>query len=629
MTTPEMRLDVLRQRNPFTSSSVGDPWEQQYPHVPAINAPAFDGLCQLITQKTHEPALNCAGLILGEVGSGKTHLLGRLLAYSKQARPAFAFAYIQPIEDPEQPFRYLLREVMVNLCHPLPAALYATQLERLLAAIYVEVIQKYSSPTGQDKLRTILQARRNLFAHMQPAMVPAVQQRALDLLSLAYPALSRRFLQVLFQCRVPATRAVAIRWLTGSVLDQAEATRLGVPDHTHASVALLEQEARDMSTSLGMLLARYRYPLVTCFDRLENLETPAHLHALGKMLEFLVDTARGMLPLVCARGMQWEETFRHTLNQHVTSRLETNTFTLQGCTAEQALALVQSRLTSVLDTEAAAALFPFDREEFLQTFQTGFHSPRVVIARANAHLRRRLDAGPAVLETPQQTLQAAFERQYQTIVQDLGRYPPDRSRLRRALGLYLSHCPPESRVHFGPVTRPPGDEKHADLLTAIQSAETASTPVLFLIDVEYNHLSVGASLTAGIEFCTAHRSAQAVYIREARCPFPTPPRWQATNDKLQRFRALGGQVIFLPPVHAARWYALALLSYAVQEGEVTLVTAEHQLRAVSRDELATFVQEVIHGQQDPAFTDLEAVVPTDSRAAGRCSGADAEGVTAP
>ena len=84
-------------------------------------------------------------------------------------------------------------------------------------------------------------------------------------------------------------------------------------------------------TSLGFLLTRYQQPLVVCFDRLENLETDEHIHALGKMVEFLVDKAQAMLPVVCFRGMQWEEKFRHKLNQHVSSRLETNKFELRGC----------------------------------------------------------------------------------------------------------------------------------------------------------------------------------------------------------------------------------------------------------------------------------------------------------
>ncbi len=57
----DARLDLFRRYNPFTSSSVGDPWEATYPDVPSINEHAFRGLWQLIEQKTRNPVLNCAG----------------------------------------------------------------------------------------------------------------------------------------------------------------------------------------------------------------------------------------------------------------------------------------------------------------------------------------------------------------------------------------------------------------------------------------------------------------------------------------------------------------------------------------------------------------------------------------
>ena len=115
-------------------------------------------------------------------------------------------------------------------------------------------------------------------------------------------------------------------------------------------------------------MTRYHQPLVVCFDRLENLETDEHIHALGKMVEFLVDKAQAMLPVVCFRGMQWEEKFRHKLNQHISSRLETNKFELRGCTPEQALAIVRSRLAAVPGNEQGETLFPSTRKNCSKRF---------------------------------------------------------------------------------------------------------------------------------------------------------------------------------------------------------------------------------------------------------------------
>jgi hypothetical protein len=241
-------------------------------------------------------------------------------------------------------------------------------------------------------------------------------------------------------------------------------------------------------------------------------------------------------------------------------------------------------------------------------FQMGFHSPRTVITRANARLQHLLEAAPAVPVSPLQTLREAYERQYQAIWQDFERYPPDRDRLRRALELYLRHSPPAHRSWLEPVQRPETEDRYVDLIGTLQSGGTTPRSVAFLIDVEPHHVAVGASLARGCELLETQATSLAVYLRDTRCAFPAPPQWPATNDKLQHFRKLGGQVIFLEPESAARWYALALLSYAVREGDVTLVTEAHQVRPVSHDEFVAFIQHAFYGDLSSAFQSLEAAL---------------------
>jgi hypothetical protein len=108
-------------------------------------------------------------------------------------------------------------------------------------------------------------------------------------------------------------------------------------------------------------------------------------------------------------------------------------------------------------------------------------------------------------------------------------------------------------------------------------------------------------------------SGLVVYVRDARCPLP--PQWKTTHEKLQRFKALGGQVIVLDHERAARWYALALLSYAVREGDITLITAEQQLRAISPDEFAAFIQQAFDGDTGSAFGEIETLLGESGRSA--------------
>ena len=197
-----------------------------------------------------------------------------------------------------------------------------------------------------------------------------------------------------------------MQWLTGSVLDDADAALLQVPDRSRLSAASLEAEAREILTSLGLLLTRYQQPLVMCFDRLENLETAEDIDAALAAVE--PDTP-------------------------------------------------PSRLVAVPGNEQAETIFPFDSEELLKTFHLGLYSPRCVITLANQRLRQLLDEEPLPPVSPLQELQEAFASQYQAIMRDFERYQPDRGRLRRALELYVQYGPSKC------VPTESGQEKYIDV----------------------------------------------------------------------------------------------------------------------------------------------------------------------
>jgi hypothetical protein len=316
-----------------------------------------------------------------------------------------------------------------------------------------------------------------------------------------------------------------------------------------------------------------------------------------------VDQAQAMLPIACFRGIQWEEKFRLKLNQHVSSRLDTNKFELRGCTPAQALAIIRNRLAAVPGYQPETPLFPFDAEELAKTFHLGLYSPRRVITMANQRLRQLLDEGHLPLVSPLQKLQEAFANQYQAITRDFARYQPDRGRLRRALELYVQHGPVPCTL------TPTGQDKYIDVATTL-SLEDRSVPVVFLIDIEQHHAAVGACLTRALAFLEDEPSGRAVYIRDVRCPFPLPPLWEATNKKLQLFQTRGGQVAFLDAEQAARWYALALLSYAVKEQDIVMVGMNDILRPITFEEFTAFIAQEMAEHKSHTFQPIAAVLQT-------------------
>ena len=589
----EEKLRVLRRKNPFVSVSAGDPWELAYPDVEEVNLEPFEGLAALIREIADNPGTNCAGLVLGEVGSGKTHLISRLLELGRRGDPPFVFAYVQPLEDPEQTFRYLLRETVINLCRPLHQDQKggSSALDLLVSRILVgDVLNESVRAEGERARKTLQCLRRDplrVFS-MGRERLSRLQRRGVAFLRRSFGDMSGDMARALFAYVDPETRADAVNWLKGAVLDDEDAERLRVQSRSEYSGAALEQEARDVLAGLGRLLARYRIPLLTCFDRLENLETPEQIRAQGKMVEFLVDSVRSVLPVIFARGLQWEETMRDQLNQHVVSRLEANQFVLANCTPEQALALVCERLRIAFGMKVLDHLYPFDEDELREVFSVGL-SPREVIAQANRKLRSILREEPAQAESAEDRLRREFKSQVQAVRGDPDSHPPDRGRLRRALELYLGNGLEDGKAAWaGSVARPAKKDKYVDL-EVLRSQERKGAKGLMIIDTELHHASVRAALKRGVQHLEKNPKNFVLYIRDSRCAFPEPPKWKATNEMLETFRAKGGIALFLDPEQAAEWYALALLAYAVREGDISLPDSGSGSRSVSWSEFKDFI----------------------------------------
>ena len=636
MDIPKQPLRILMENNPFISSSVGDPWISRYPNVPDINFHAFSGILSLMGQKSEHPALNCACLILGEVGSGKTHLIGQMLEHGRKADFPFTYAYIQPIEDAHTPFSYLLRETIVNLCHPLDrtigAASWDTQLFRLVIHILKEVDPSYKVPASlhsgithkaepvrkqssgifqklQHKILDLSKLSRfNTVAAQSSKYLNKIHKKALDSIRKTYPEISKRFLQVLFAYTDSEKQATAIEWLKGNILDAEECSLLHVPDRSQKSRSALENEAREILTSLGILLGRYKMPMLVCFDRLENLTSDDQIHALGKMMEFLVDKVQAMLPLGCFRGQQWEEKYRNKLNQHIISRLENNQYELQACSLDQAIQIIESRLNSVQD-HTWPDLYPFTRQELTDIYKDRLYSPRAVITIANERLRKKLNQQPQKVLSPLETLVKAYEKKKQDIFRDMDLYPPDRSRMRKALILFMNLRPIKNSFgRIASIQNYTDNSEQIDLVLTLDHPSGKKVPVIFIIDHELHHMSVTSRIQTGITCLIDNSPTKVIYIRDARCIFPPPPKWKETNNKLQRFKRLGGHVIFLGQDNAAWWYALALLSYEVNEGDVSVVDLNLQTRAVTWKEFEEFVCQNIKGERYLAFQNLEAAL---------------------
>jgi len=574
-------LEILQHRQPFVSSNVSDPKDHIFPDVPSINEKVYHCVIDLIRMKSQNPSVPIAALILGEAGYGKTHLINRLIrTVDSHHDLTYRVAYIQPIEDPAQTYSYLLREIVTNLFYPIKNNYPPTIMHGILAELIKEVLIKstFSDPMLKEKVHKILQNNPvDIFYELDPKMSLwlNVEKKLKKMYSNVCPPV---FFQILMQLRFNDRLFAIIEWLKCNTLDADMAKMLRIkPDHL-SSISATEQASRDMIKTLSTLIGICNHPLLVCFDRLENLDSNDKVQSFGRMVEFLVDDARAMMPVAFCRGDLWNNILKHKFNTHVSERLESNTFELLGCDVNQALELIASRLTWAYGN-SNHNFQPFDRNMLEEIFSNRLRNTRYIIQKANKLLRHLIM--PIEIKPVSTQLKSNFCAYFQKVLDEFDRYAPERSRFRRALRLFFEIKDFSVDIQFG--------DKYIDFGFS-QNIQTAKKGIV-IIDVENHHRAVGASIKRGIDFLDKNPQACALYFRDERSLLPS--RWLSTNAALAQFKSKGGHVLILDRNEAAQCFAITLMHYAIKEGDVSVETQDIDMRNASIDEFLHFLYENI------------------------------------
>ncbi|MFO7886238.1 MAG: hypothetical protein R6U68_15590, partial [Desulfobacteraceae bacterium] len=305
MSDPENVLNILKETNPFSSSSAGNPWADRYPDVPGLGEGEFQDVLKLIGYKAQNPASPHAGLVLGDAGSGKTHLICRLFDNSQNSIQPYSCAYIQPIIDHHKAFRYLLREIVASLVRKKNEKTDFSVFERITAGILSRVFKETAGTTKKKRLKQrLLNAVEILDSSPGNVFKLNFPQKSRDnwvektktVLNNRHQDLDPEFLTVFVQyIFFPDRRIKAINWFKGYALPDEDIKLLGVTDRSRMEPSTLEAQAQDLLLSLDTLMNQYTdRPLAVFFDQLENLQTDHLIHKFCQLVYFLCDQCRAM-----------------------------------------------------------------------------------------------------------------------------------------------------------------------------------------------------------------------------------------------------------------------------------------------------------------------------------------------
>lgn len=544
----ESILERLREKNPFTSQTSPLPWDNTTPDLQQLNRNTSEEIEQLLRHKRREPSTPLAGLIIGDTGSGKTHMLTRILRKLRENENPAIFVIVRTFRDPETVTQYLLSQIFISLRH------MHSNGRSQFDVLTEEIMNVYNERRRNDGFDDISRIDKRVY------------------LSRDMPRLDKNFLKALLlyiETKDEAVKFDVLEWLENG-LDEEDSQRLGLPakDTDSMSDAKRESVAETTLISLGLVLGYAKIPMIICFDQLESIRTREMIDAWGDLISLMINELPGILPLCLVKPETWKNVFLPALDSSVVRRLNGSIMIMNMCTLEQAHQLIKDRITYVFK-EDAEEIYTWLMGRMENTLKPSM-SPAEIIEHVNRFINSS-DTGDDEKEI-YRAVSSAYDDEYKNVQSESKSWPPNADNLTLALEVWLN-----SHDEFESVK---GTGKYIKIQGIYNGRKYA-----FVILTAKGHSTVSAGLRHGMEFMKEYPDGECFYITEDKTHKRT---WKQANENLAKFKDSGGHVIMLDKFTRINWYALTALINRTDNGDVNLYLLSGS-RTASRDDIKSFV----------------------------------------
>jgi Type IV secretory pathway, VirB4 components len=379
---------MLAADHPLSLDRVDSPWTV-VPDLPRYNRRAFNfvkhdlGILKRACAAGQRP--NSRGiLVLGDAGTGKTHLLMRVASLLSQENPLL---FIRRPTNEEAVGQHIWENILESLSQRFSTdANSPTQLDVLLARVFARIlidaleIEFAENRESEQKQRWIEALRSDPLqiasllgqGEGRHAALNMFRRRILNHLNAFRPHADQTIARVLVTyCLVAADNKKRIlrSWLAGHEIDETEANELGlsrtaVSDDGTLSLASLLQAREHFSMkciqTLGEL-STYHAPLILAFDQLEGLRhSPTLTHRFGDTVRELFTMAPNFLVITCAFPSLWSEWFAQKLDDSAAQRIAQNRVELEAFAPEHGEQLLARHLDAWFSKYSLpTSLYPF------------------------------------------------------------------------------------------------------------------------------------------------------------------------------------------------------------------------------------------------------------------------------
>ena len=542
-------FEQLTADNPFISSSSPLPFEHKSPDLAQLNSEVSAEIEQLILVKRRDPSLPITGLILGDGGMGKTHLLARILRKLQKNAWKIVFVAVRTFINPKRIYQELLSEMILSLNRQHSEG--RTQFDMLMD----EVMNAYSEHRINDSFSSV--DTTNLKFYLKRDL-PGVDKNFLKCI-LLYLGTDDRI-----------TKDNILEWLREG-LDEEDSQALGLPlrEAVEMDDSACEVFAKNVIISLGSLLAYAHIPMIICFDELDfMMHNNELIKVWGESVAFMMNTISGVLPLCFIKAFVWDEIFRPVLNLSVVQRLESNKITMLGCTVSQAKQLIHDRIADKFP-DTAEEKYNWLISRMGNTLLEGM-SPREVFRLARQALRKPTDSTESI-----DSIKEAYEEELRKIQATPLSWPPNSEHLTTALREWLaSHDGWKTLGGYG---------KHIKLFGTYDGKTFA-----FCAPAPKAASTATASLNECMRFFEAYPLSSCIFVMDNRTYKST---WKQFTEKLADFRDTGGRVIELDSTSRINWYALASLVNQISSGNVNIYSISGS-RTAKLEDAAAFIRSI-------------------------------------
>ncbi|ACK68561.1 Exonuclease RNase T and DNA polymerase III [Gloeothece citriformis PCC 7424] len=369
--------DLKNKPNPFASSRVDTPF-QTHPDLKSIYQGEFERVKSVINDIKYDHNHQSKGVvIIGEPGSGKTHLIMRL---AQELLKINRLLFIRCPNNPATVLYHIYSRILESFIQEVPATGY-TQLEHLLAHSFVKLISRSTIIKLTQKDREIQETVRenplNLYkklevwgAERKREIWDLIKRRISEWWLYEYGAVgySLEILTGIIQfCRYtdPKRKQLVSRWLAAEELSENDIQKIGLENWTDE---ISKEEFSLQAISVFSKLSLLDEPLIIVFDQLESLSYEHRQKLLlnfGEAVKEIFTHVPNSLIILNLFPDRWKQ-FQQVFDGAVIGRISQQQIYLKSPSPEQIKGIIKVKLEAVGITLSVDSLFsPEDLEDIL------------------------------------------------------------------------------------------------------------------------------------------------------------------------------------------------------------------------------------------------------------------------